>query len=156
MLHITEIFDFEWNYKEIEKYFKIGQKIKVILNDISDDDKVSFSFCKMKEHDFNYYNDFIEQVIFNNSTIFFEAPSENEQNAFFDTALNEKAFCIEQYAVLQTNIDAKLQNFQIAKQFYTNAQNARSFLINIYTSYFDVLLKIKTIIDYQKHEIRVK
>ena len=48
---------------------------------------------------------------------------------------------------MQSDIRNKLQHFQIAKQFYSYAKNARSFLINIYTSYFEILLKIRQVIE---------
>ncbi len=143
LLHTNDIFDFKWNVSDLNKYFKKGQKIKVVLSDLTNDNKAQFSFFKVKAIEPLYYNDFIERVINKNTSDFFEMPKETELDTNFEKTLNEKAFCIEQYAVLQLDINKKLQNFQIAKQFYTNANNARSFLINIYTSYFEILLRIK-------------
>lgn len=143
LLHVNDIFDFQWNNGNIYNYFKVGQKIKVILLEISQEDKAQFNFYKIKENDLFYYNDYVERVLSKNSASLFEPLLEKEHDTSFDIALNEKAFCIEQFAVLQVDFDKKIQNFQIAKQFYTNAKNARSFLINIYTSYFEILLNIK-------------
>jgi len=143
LLHINNIFDFNWNSYNIDTYFKIGQTIKVVLIELSSDNKASFNFYQLKLKEPLYYNEFIERVFDNNTNIIFEFEKEIKLDSYFERALNEKAFCIEQFAVLQLDISKKLQNFLIAKQFYTNAKNARSFLLNIYISYFEILLKIK-------------
>ncbi len=143
LLHINHIFDFNWNANNINKYFKIGQTIKVVLSELSSENKANFNFYQIKSKEPLYYNEFIEQVFENNTNIVFESEKEIKLDSYFERALNEKAFCIEQFAVLQLDISKKLQNFLIAKQFYTNAKNARSFLLNIYISYFEILLKIK-------------
>lgn len=142
LLHINHIFDHHWNTSNLYKYFKKGQNIKVVLIELSSEKKASFNFFKIKDFDPLYYHNYIEQILSEDAKDFFEPAKNFEQTKYFDIAQNEKAFCIEQYAVLQSDIKSKIQNFQIAKQFYTNAQNARSFLINIYISYFEVLLKI--------------
>ena len=126
----------------MSKYFKVGQKIKVILFEITEENNAQFNFYKIKEQDLLYYKDYIDHV-FNNVEDLPDNSKNIEQDTYFDKALYEKAYCIEQYAVLQSDLNLKLQNFQVAQQFYTNANNARSFLINIYTSYFEILLKIK-------------
>ncbi len=143
LLHHTEVFEFNWDTNKIDEYFKVGQRIKVVLKEINEKKQLSFSFRLMKGLDILYYEDYIERLLSYNTIDFFDAPNINEQSTFFEKALIEKAFCIEQFAVLQFDITLKLQNFQIAKQFYTNANHARSYLINIYTSYFEILLKIK-------------
>lgn len=143
LLYIDHIFDFEWNKNNIYKYFKVGQKIKVVLEDIAEDNKISFNFYQVKERDLLYYNDYVDRVFSDTTANFLETSKEKQQDTYFDIAQNEKAFCIEQFAVLQVDLNKKLQNFRIAKHFYTNAKNARSFLLNIYTSYFEILLKIK-------------
>jgi hypothetical protein len=142
LLYIDEIFDYNWNANNLYKYFKKGQNIKVVLKELSSENKASFNFSLIKDIDPLYYNNYIEHIQSEDTGDFFEPTKNFEQTKYFDIAQNEKAFCIEQYAVLQSDIRSKIQNFQIAKQFYTNAQNARSFLINIYISYFEVLLKI--------------
>lgn len=142
LLHINHIFDKSWNTSNLNKYFRKGQNIKVVLMELSFEKKASFNFLQIKEIFPLYYYNYIEEILSVDAKDFFEPRRDLEQTKYFDIAQNEKAFCIEQYAVLQSDILSKIQNFQIAKQFYTNAQNARSYLINIYISYFEVLLKI--------------
>ena len=144
LLHKKEIFDFEWASHNIDKYFESGQGIKVVLKNVSDDDnKLGFNFHSLKSRDVIYYNNYVERIFSFNVGEFFDIEKENEIDTNFEKTQIEKALCIEQFAVLQFDISQKLQNFQIAKQFYTNANHARSFLINIYTSYFEILLKIR-------------
>jgi predicted RNA-binding protein with RPS1 domain len=154
LLHINQIFDFDWDTREIFDFFKEGQKIKVELISKNETNKLFFCFKSLKLKDTVYYKNYIEQLLSYNTSDLFETNIIKENDFYFDKALNEKAFCLEQYAVLQFDINQKLHNFQIAKQFYTNANNARSFLINIYTSYFEILLKIKKALElYNLNEI---
>ena len=143
LLHRNEIFDFKWESYNIDKYFKSGQKIKVVLKSLDNDGKLNFNFYLLKRKDILYYNNYVERIFSFNIGEFFDFEKDSTVDTNFDKAQIEKAFCLEQFAVLQFDIIKKLQTFQIAKQFYTNANHARSFIINIYTSYFEILLKIK-------------
>ena len=143
LLYKKEIFDFKWVMSNINNYFKVGQKIKVQLVNVTEDNKLEFNFFTIKKLFPLYYDDYVERIFSYNTEELFETNKEIEEDTYFEIALNEKAYCIEQYAVLQSDLNEKLKNLQIAKQFYTNAKNARSFLINIYTSYFEILTKIK-------------
>jgi hypothetical protein len=106
--------------------------------------------------DFNYYQNFIKDFISTTTADFFESELINEHSSYFDKTITEKAFCIEQYAVLQFDLNLKLSNFKIAKQFYSNANHARSYLLNIYISYFEILQKItKTLENNTVNEINV-
>ena len=143
LLHKNEIFDFNWESHNIDKYFKSGQKIKVALKNVDNENKLSFNFYSLKRKDVLYYNNYVERIFSLNTEEFFDIEKDIIVDSNFEKTQIEKAFCIEQFAVLQYDINKKLQNFQIAKQFYTNANHARSFLINIYISYFEILLKIQ-------------
>lgn len=142
LLHINDLFDSRLNKSNLKKYFKKGQNIKVVLSEISEGNRRHFNFFKVKLIEPHYYNDFLENLFLEKSNDF-EYSKDIEKDTYFERALNEKAFCIEQFAVLQSDLNKKLHNFQIAKQFYTNAKNARSFLLNVYIAYFEILLKIK-------------
>lgn len=147
LLHKKEIFDCNWDTYNIDKYFKAGQRIKLVLKNIDNENKISFNFYSMKDKDVIYYNNYVERVLSFNVEEFFELEKDNLLDSNFDNTQIEKAFCIEQFAVLQFDIYQKIQNLQIAQQYYTNAKHARSFLINIYISYFDILLKIKNVLE---------
>lgn len=147
LLYKKEIFDFNWNYSNISDYFHTGQKIKVVLQKINSESKLEFNFYNIKKTLPLYYDDYVERIFSYNIDDLFESNVTLIEDTYFEIASHEKAFCIEQYAVLQLDFDEKLKSLQVAKQFYTNAKNARSFLINIYISYFEILLKIKLTIE---------
>ncbi|TKT94153.1 RNA-binding domain-containing protein [Dyadobacter frigoris] len=151
LLHIKELFDkndildIARDKSILKKIFPKGQKIKVVLIDISSEKKVSFSFSKLKDIDPLYYHEFLEKATHDIIKDDY-GKEEIETDTYFDIAQNEKAFCIEQYAMLQFDLDNKIKNFLIARQLYINTKNARSYLINIFTSYLEILLSIRTTI----------
>lgn len=142
LIHKKEIFDFPWDTKKIKIYFKEGLKLKVQLKEFNKNNQMTFSFRLIKESDLIYYENFLERLFLPATSDFYENQFINDQSSFLDKTITEKAFCIEQYAVLQFDLNSKLSNFKIAKQFYSNANHARSYLLNIYISYFDILNKI--------------
>lgn len=156
LLHKIEIFDFPWDTKKLKVYFKEGQKLKVQLKEFNTKNQMSFSFRMLKKSDEIYYDNYIKQLFSATTSDFFENELINDQSSYFDKTITEKAFCIEQYAVLQFDLNLKLSNFRIAKQFYSNANHARSYLLNIYISYFDILQKIaKTLQNNSVDEIAI-
>lgn len=156
LLHKNEIFDFPWDTKKIKNYFKEKQKLKVQLKEFNRNNQMSFSFKVLKESDITYYEDYIKRLFSATTSDFFDTEIINEQGSYFDKTITEKAFCIEQYAVLQFDLILKLSNFKIAKQFYSNANHARSYLLNIYISYFEILQKItKTLQNNSVDEIAI-
>jgi predicted RNA-binding protein with RPS1 domain len=144
LVHKKEIFDFPWDVKKIKNYFKEEQRIKLQLKEFNKKNQMSFSFRQMKNTDLFYYENYIKNLFSSTTSDFFDSEIVNEQSSNFDKTITEKAYCIEQYAVLQFDLKSKLSNFKIAKQFYSNANHARSYLLNIYISYFEILQKITT------------
>ena len=142
LLHKNEIFDFPWDTTKIKVYFKEGQKLKVYLKEFNAKNQMSFSFKMFKKADIIYYDNYIKRLLSETTSDLFDSEISNDQSSYFDKTITEKAFCIEQYAVLQFDLNLKLSNLKIAKQFYSNANHARSYLLNIYISYFDILQKI--------------
>jgi predicted RNA-binding protein with RPS1 domain len=142
LLHKKEIFDFPWDTIKIKSYFKEGQKLKVLLKEYNKKNQMSFSFRSIKDTDLNYYENYVKSLFSTTTSDFFDSEITNEESSYFDKTITEKAFCIEQYAVLQFDLNLKLSNFKIAKQFYSNANHARSYLLNIYISYFEILQRI--------------
>ena len=145
-LHPRQIFNFDWNYDDIKLFFKEKDEIKVIVDSILPDGKVEFNFSRLENIDFKYYKQFVDKIQERQSNINpfseeLESEFSNESN--FDITQKEKAFCFELNAFLQNDILEKLHSFRLAKQFFAITKDARSFLINIYTDYFEVILKIQ-------------
>lgn len=146
LLHIKEIFDFTWDENKIESYFKIGQKIKIVFKEFNQKGQLSFSFRLLMKLDLSYYETYVKNCTNQSDFDLDENDSIFDQPSYFDRTISEKAFCIEQFVVLQFDLDLKLNNLKIAKQFYSNASHARSYLLNIYISYFDILQRINLIL----------
>ena len=146
LLRVSKILDDSDPRNPIHPIFKENEKIKVVLFQVHSDDKLSFNFSQLKEIDPDYYNDFLKGVFksevgINNQE--YEELENTLNESYLDKVQEEKASCFEQNALLQTEIEKKIHNFKLARQFYSMTNNAKSFLLNIYTSYFEILLNIK-------------
>ena len=142
LLYRDELFDFPWDFTKISSYFKKGQKLRVKLLGFNSKNQMSFSFKLLKEIEFTYYNNYVRDLFTSTTSDLFYTENTSYKSNYFDKLITEKAFCIEQYAVIQFDLGLKVSNLKIAKQFYSNVLNARSYLLNIYISYFEILQKI--------------
>lgn len=140
LLHVSDIFDFYWNVNDIFDYFKKGQSITVLVKSINTKNQISFSIKELKSIKNEYYLSFVKQIIENAADE--DYLDDESLKSLFDTVQNEKALCFEQLALYQFDIHEKINSFRLAKQFYSNTNSAKSYLINIYTSYFEILLSI--------------
>ncbi|MDD4971611.1 MAG: putative DNA binding domain-containing protein [Paludibacter sp.] len=151
LLHIGNISTGIWNKSKIEKHFIIGKKLLVVITN-TNNNKIDLSFIDLKNTmHADYYNDFIHTVE-NGNTLeselsFFLEEEENNYNTNPDEKNDEsnqleKAFCFEQYVVLQNDLSEKIHYLRLAKHFFSSVNHARSYLINIYTTYFEILLLI--------------
>lgn len=136
LIHHSKLVYLNGDYINYIEEFKIGQKIKIELLDINDKKQLFFSL--------KYENKLYDKDNFDN---LIETASYLENDSYVDIAIIEKALCIEQYAVLQHNLNEKIHNFKIAKQLYSNVNNYRSYLINIYISYFEILRSIEDVLN---------
>jgi predicted RNA-binding protein with RPS1 domain len=141
LLHNNNIFDFDWDKTKVRNYFQVGTKIRVVLDKLVSNDRAEFSLAAIKNLDLSYYEKIINKIFYN------EDDSDNSeeidnQDSYSSQISEEKAFCIEEFAIIQSDIGEKIRLLELAKQFYTQANNAKSYLVNIYTSYFKILLKL--------------
>ncbi|WP_165820660.1 RNA-binding domain-containing protein [Pontibacter virosus] len=142
LLHVSNIFDFYWNEEFIYDYFPEGKKIRVVVTDISEDGKIGFSLIELKYLEPYNYREFVDEIFSVDLENIDSVRTDDRLDSVYVTAQKEKALCFEQLAVLQLSIQDKLNSFKLAKQFYANTNNARSYLADIYTSYFQILLQI--------------
>lgn len=146
LIYISDIFDFYWDKNDIFDYFQKGQSIRVVVDNINNEKKqISFSLTKLKSIDNEYYQTFVKQTIEN--SVDEDYLNDKIEKPIIDIIQNEKALCFEQLALFQFDIHEKINSFRLAKQFYSNTNSAKSYLINIYTSYFEILLNINTCLE---------
>lgn len=148
LIHISDIFDFYWDVNDIYDYFQKGQDIRIVVKNINTENQISFSLTKLKSIDNQYYQTFVKQTIENSADE--DYVNDKSTKPVIDIIQNEKAFCFEQLALFQFDIREKINSFRLAKQFYANTNSAKSYLINIYTAYFEILLSINDCLDKRK------
>ena len=94
--------------------------------------KLNFSLKELSE---SKYEEQITQTIYNTD-------NDSLVNNIIDIDLNvelEKGYLFEQYATLENRINSKKNYVKLAKASFSNTNNARSFLLNVYLDYFDSL-----------------
>jgi len=156
LLHRTNISSHFWDKEKLQLYFKCGDKIVTRIVKLSEK-KIELSLIDLAdtEEENRYYN-FINYVEFGD---LFEEESIHElsindnpnvlTNDSIEVKMNqlEKAFCFEQFAIIKKDLDEKIHYLRLSKQFFSSISNSRSYLINIYTDYFELLKLLNSIIN---------
>jgi predicted RNA-binding protein with RPS1 domain len=151
LLHRTNISTHYWDKEKLMTYFKSGDKITTKVISI-DDEKIGLSLKELidtpeedKYFDFINYVDYGDVFIKEN----YNLVSQDILNEDIEIRYNqlEKAFCFEQFAILKRNLDDKIHFLRLSKQFFSSINNPRSYLINIYTNYFELLKLIEGVIN---------
>ena len=151
LLHRNNISNHFWDKERLEQYFIVGETITTKIIDVSNG-KIGFSFKALIDtSEEDKYFDFLNFVEFGD---IFE--KEEDENSFSNNSFNdfneiksnqlEKAFCFEQYAMLKRKPDEKIHYLKLSKQFFSSANNARSYFLNIYINYFELLKLIDDVI----------
>lgn len=143
LIHISKIFNERDSSDNLNYYFKVGQLLKAELIEMMDKNKADLSLFAMRAHDPDYYNSLFDKLNIIDYSNLGPPLLDGNSDPYSDISINERANCVEQYAVLQQDLREKIQTLQVAKQFYANAKNAKSYLINIYTSYFEILIELQ-------------
>jgi len=151
LLHRANISNHLWDRKNLQTYFRIGNRITTKVISI-EDKKVGLSFKELigtveedKYFDFVNYVDFGDMFVKEyKESISDDLLIDDVENKFNQL---EKAFCFEQYAILKKGLDDKIHFLRLSKQFFSSVNNARSYLINIYTNYFELLKFIEDVIN---------
>ncbi|GEP51273.1 hypothetical protein FNO01nite_19450 [Flavobacterium noncentrifugens] len=159
LLHKSKLSDDYWDFNQLNKFFKIRQHITVVVKRITPDNKFELSYRDLDFTDFrDEYQHFLSKIEALNYNINFEESDTTEKESFNIKHLIEieKGFIFEKYATIQKVISKKIAYINLAKQFFSNTKNSRSFLLNIYIEYFNCLLMLEKIIEnysFEKYEI---
>jgi predicted RNA-binding protein with RPS1 domain len=156
LLHRTNISSHFWDKEKLLNYFKCDDRIvtKIIGKD---DAKLELSLSALVDTpEENWYYDLINHIEFGD--FFYERsgivdPSANS-NSKIDVdsseekySLFERALCFEQFAILKKDLDEKIYYLRLSKHLFSSISNSRSYLINIYTDYFELLKLLNTTIN---------
>lgn len=140
LIHIMEISDSYISKRKLYNLFKTGEKLTVYSFN-SKDDKLNFSLKRLIGTPFeDAYNKIIERDFFESD--FTEIIESKEILVEL-----EKGFIFEQFALIQNDVLKKIKYVKFAKLFFSNTNNARSYLLNIYIEYFEALIKLDKLIE---------
>lgn len=151
LLHRTNISSHYWNKETLQLYFKVGDEITTKVINIQDN-KIDLSVkALVGTSDEDKYYDLINYIDYgddftqsNNSSVITDFINKDDELKFNQL---EKAFCFEQFAMLTKSLDNKIHYLRLSKQFFSSINSSRSYLINIYIAYFELLKLIEEIIN---------
>lgn len=154
LLHIQNITDLFIDVS-LNQIFKIGEEINVCILNKRTDNNLEFGLKQLKgtkyEDDFNE----IEFRIFapelpNNDLI-------DSKMIKIDSDLNKQLFIqghiFEYFSNLQYDFDGKIKYLKLSKVYYSTIQSSRSYFLNTYISYFEILNSIEVTLQEKSKEI---
>lgn len=134
LLHKSQI-SFDWiESNDIKRIFSIKESIKVKVLEVKP--KIEFTFKGLYGTDFSEYYSSKLQILEN------EIIEDNDIEDLQYKIEYQKGAIFENFALFQNLKEQKIKYLKIAKSFYSNTQNARSYLLNIYVEYFESLRKL--------------
>lgn len=147
LLHKSNISDQYWDKRWLDKYFKVNENIfVVILKYDLIESKIEVGFSQLIGTLYeNYYYDFLFSS---------DLSHPDDDDVLSYSILDkiekeyeiEKGYIFEQFAILQDTFEDKIKYIKISKQFFANADTARSYLSNVYIEYFTALLNLSTLL----------
>jgi DNA-directed RNA polymerase subunit E'/Rpb7 len=147
LLHQSCIYDKMLGEQELKRLFKIGSELKV---QVTNTEKLQFSLVGLSgtiyKDEYLSLKQRIESILFDTDFDEEEVIEKDTSSIDFEVE-TEKGFIMEQYAAGITDLHEKINYIKLAKQFYVNHKNARSYLLNLYIDYFKSLLLLEEIIN---------
>ncbi len=146
LLHYSNISSHIWDEPRLRLHFRKGKSIKVVINDFGDG-RVDLSLKLLEGTNFRQdYYDFLDKV--DNDYLEEDIISDNDEyfDSIYDINLRfilQKALCFQQLALVSLELKDKIDSLLLAKHLFSTANNVRSYLINIYIQFFEVLLLVR-------------
>jgi DNA-directed RNA polymerase subunit E'/Rpb7 len=139
LLHKSQI-SFEWiESSDIKRIFSLKESIKVKILEIKP--KIEFTFKGIYGTDYSEYFSAKMQILEN------EFVEDYDKEDLQYKIEYQKGAVFEYFAMFQNLKEQKVKYLKIAKSFYSNTQNARSYLLNIYVEYFESLRKLDELME---------
>ncbi|MBL7935178.1 MAG: putative DNA binding domain-containing protein, partial [Bacteroidia bacterium] len=140
LLHIQNISDLFID-EPLHSIFKIGQEIKVCVLDKEDANKLGFGLKQLKGTPFEDDLNEIEFRIYSpglpiqsqSSSLSIESITEINKQLYIQGHL------FEYFSDLQYDFEGKIKYLKLAKIYYSAIQSSRSYFLNTYIAYFDIL-----------------
>lgn len=125
------------------KYFEEGEEIFVKLIDVTKDRKMEFGFKQLIGTAYEYH---YNKKIFGSLDDLTE-PKSSDIDIIKKKYEEEKGNIIEQFAAITHNLEDKIKYIKLSKYFFSNTNNAKSYLHNIYIEYFQRLKELDSVIE---------
>lgn len=139
LLHKSQI-SFDWiESSDINRIFSLKESIKVKVLEIKP--KIEFTFKGLYGTDYSEYFSSKMQILES------EFVDDYDKEDLQYKIEYQKGAVFEYFAMFQNLKEQKVKYLKIAKSFYSNTQNARSYLLNIYVEYFESLRKLDELME---------
>ena len=143
LLRINQVSINMINAQELDNIFKVGEKVCVKVVQIKGD-KIELSLKELKGTEYeDYYitKTQLNDIDLNNSNDY------DDEYDFESIIEFNKGLIFENYAIIQEDNDEKIKYLKLAKAFYSNPSNQRSYLLNIYIEYFQSLSNLDELLN---------
>ncbi|MBK7212940.1 MAG: putative DNA binding domain-containing protein [Bacteroidales bacterium] len=149
LLHRKNISDYFIIENQLNQLFEIGEEFHVKVLKKGVDNKLELGLKQLKGSPFEYEYNNIEFRIFapelyqyeKKDSLMLNIDAENKKRHF----INGHIF--EYFSDLQYDYEGKIKYLKLAKLFYSSIQSSRSYFLNTYINYFDILSDIECAIE---------
>src|SRR5690554_2283844 len=148
LLHINNITDLFID-APLKSIFATGEEIKVKILNINEDGKFDFGLRQLIGTDYEENLFEIEFKIF--APDIGDGVNKKESIHSFNTELNKQLYIqghlFEYFSNLQYDFEGKIKYLKLSKIYYAAIQSSRSYFLNTYISYFDILNSVECALD---------
>lgn len=143
LLHINNITELFID-SPLFSIFKKGEEIKAVVLEKPDGKDIAFGLKQLKGTDYEESLNEIEFRIYSPSLIG-ESPIQDRYvvNSELNKQIYIQGHLFEYFSMLQYDFEGKIKYLKLAKIFYSAIQSSRSYFLNTYIGYFNILLGIE-------------
>lgn len=148
LLHIQNITDL-YIPSSLNSVFKIGEEIQICVLEKNKENKFEFGLKQLRGTQFEDSLDEIEFRIYspNVSIDFSHKNSNTEISALLSKQLYIQGHIFEYFSNLQYDFEGKIKYLKLSKIYYSAILSSRSYFLNTYISYFEILKSIEETLD---------
>ena len=141
----------------LSNLFEVGEELRVCIIGKTEENKLKLGIKQLAGTKFENELREIEFKIL--APELFEVEKKEKSIIRSKTETNKRIFnqgqVFEYFSNIQYDFEGKIKYLKLAKVFYSGVQSSRSYFLNIYISYFDILLEIENVL-YEKSDDRIK
>lgn len=153
LLHYRNITDLYID-STLKSFFRIGEELCVCILGKGENNKLEFGLKQLRGTEFEDDLDEIEFRIYS-PILPIESSGTNttkEINAVLIKQLYIQGHIFEYFSNLQYDFEGKIKYLKLSKVYYSAILSSRSYFLNTYISYFDILKSIETTLENKSFE----